>query len=51
MKFTKKQRVLKRFYRVSKIGKFISKHISKRIGRAIREWNRDILDKHYYGTL
>lgn len=32
-------RINKRFRRISKFGKWVSKHISKKLGMAIIDWN------------
>lgn len=45
----KKQVVLNHFKRFSKFAKFVRNHINKKVGRALIDWNRDMLDKHYYG--
>ena len=44
-----KQKALKRFKRVSKFAAFVGKHVNKKMGRMIKEWNRNFLDKYYYG--
>ena len=44
----KKERILRHFKRVSKFGTFVTKHINKKLGRKIKCWNRDMLDKYYY---
>ena len=48
MMISKKQRILRHFKRVSKFASFVMKYINKKAGRALKEWNRDMLDKHYY---
>lgn len=50
MKATKKQKILRHFKRVSKVAKFVRKHISKKLGRFLIDWNRDRFDKYYYGN-
>lgn len=40
-------RINKRFRRISKFGKWVSKHISKKLGWAIIDWNDNNWDKAF----
>lgn len=49
MKFTKEQKILRHFHRVSKLATFVKKRINRRFGMWLKEWNRDMFCKNYYG--
>lgn len=39
----------KRFRRICRFGRYVSKHISSKLGQAIEDWGHDMWDESYYG--